>query len=391
VLDTKCRLLPLLALSVAGAACGAHPDADPLQKQDGPASSTSRPLAIGRDEVLRRLSQLLFQGPPDAELRTTASAMDLSTSEGVAALARAMLRDPRAVRGIEAFVKHWLVLDDLPSATKDPTLYPGWSPALAQDMVDEVRRFVAHVVLEGDGRLETLLTAPLAFVNERLAAVYGFDGALGPELRAVEHDGKNRLGVLGLPGVIAGRSRTARTFPSRRGNYASGRFACRPIFISNLVDLPAENHTMRQAQDEGTKSAFCQGCHHIMNPPGWAFERFDAIGALRATDAGLPIDSSGQLPRDILDSDAEVPFDGLPDLARALAKSPRAPACHAYFWLTFAVPSLVPGDLFESATVVDEPDSVPGLAEIIAQFDASGHDIPALIAAVVASEPFLAP
>jgi hypothetical protein len=345
-------------------------------------------VTIAADEVLRRLSQFLYVAPPDAQQRAAAARLDLSTSTGVAALARSMLRDPRAARGLERFLQHWLEIDGLATLPKDPP----WDAALAADMVAEVRRFVTHVVLEGDGRLESLLTAPLAFPSERLAAVYGLPDVRGPALRPVTLDGQQRLGLLGLPGVIALRSRAARTYPSHRGNLVAFRLACRTVIMIDQVDPITPGRTMRQAQDAATSLAACQTCHHLMNPPGWAFERFDALGAWRTADAGLPVDASGRLPPDLLDSGTEVPFDGLPDLARAVARSPRAPLCHALFWLTFAVPSLAPEGTFALARDLGTGGAPPpGLPEVQAAFDSSGHDIRTLIAAVASSAPFLAP
>jgi hypothetical protein len=348
-------------------------------------------VAIPPAEVVRRLSELLFRAPPDPQQQTAAAAMNLADSTAVAALARAMLADPRAARGIERFVQHWLEVDDLPGITKDPVAYPGWSPALAQDMLAEIRRFVTHVVLEGDGRLETLLTAPLAFPNQALAAVYGFADVRGPELRLVRHDGQLRAGVLGLPGVIAWRSRPARTYPTRRGNYVAFRFACRTVFISEQVDPIVEDRTMREVQDTATSYAGCQPCHHFMNPPGWAFEHLDGIGAFRTTDVGRPVDSSGRLPPDLLDSPGEIFIQGLPDLAHAIASSPRAPVCHALFWLTFAAPRVAPGGTFKAAMDMNSGEPPFGLDEIVAAFQASGGDLRTLIAAVASSQPFLAP
>jgi hypothetical protein len=378
------RSTALLAL-VVPLACSGVVDAP---ADAAPPVVPARPVAIAPGEVVRRLSELLFAAPPDARQQAASTAMGLSDSAAVAALARRMLQDPRAARGIERFVQHWLEIDDLPGLTKDS---PGWSAPLARDMLAEVRRFVTHAVVEGDGRLPTLLTEPLAFASEALAGVYGFSGVRGPELRPIRHDGQARAGILGLPGVIAWRSREARTYPSRRGNFAAFRFACRTVFIGEQVDPIIPDRTMRDVQDEHTSYAGCQTCHHLMNPPGWAFEHFDAIGAYRTTDAGLAVDSSGRLPRDLLDSATDIAIDGLPDLARAIAASPRAPVCHALFWLTFAVPSLAPEGTFKVAVDMNNGYPPAGLADIVAAFQASGQDLRTLIAAVASSSQFLAP
>ena len=39
----------------------------------------------------------------------------------------------------------------------------------------------------------------------------------------------------------------------------------------------------------------CAGCHKVMDPLGLALENFDAVGAWRTRDSGLPIDASGEL------------------------------------------------------------------------------------------------
>ena len=36
----------------------------------------------------------------------------------------------------------------------------------------------------------------------------------------------------------------------------------------------------------------CAGCHKLMDPLGFALERFDAVGASRLRDAGAPIDTA---------------------------------------------------------------------------------------------------
>ncbi|NJN37042.1 MAG: DUF1588 domain-containing protein [Nitrospiraceae bacterium] len=54
-------------------------------------------------------------------------------------------------------------------------------------------------------------------------------------------------------------------------------------------------------------NATCSGCHALMNPIGFAFERFDSIGRERLRDKGMQIDDSGE----ITDSDVDGSFEGL--------------------------------------------------------------------------------
>ena len=39
----------------------------------------------------------------------------------------------------------------------------------------------------------------------------------------------------------------------------------------------------------------CRSCHQLMDPIGLALENFDAIGAWRTSDGGIPLDTSGRM------------------------------------------------------------------------------------------------
>src|ERR687884_275792 len=71
------------------------PGAPPGSVPSLPSGMTPGPLHIPADEVVRRLSELLFAAPPDADQLAAAATLPLTDSEQVAALARSMLRDPR--------------------------------------------------------------------------------------------------------------------------------------------------------------------------------------------------------------------------------------------------------------------------------------------------------
>jgi hypothetical protein len=53
--------------------------------------------------------------------------------------------------------------------------------------------------------------------------------------------------------------------------------------------------TRRERLEQHRKLPACAACHATFDPIGYAFERFDWIGALRERDNGKPIDTSGQV------------------------------------------------------------------------------------------------
>jgi hypothetical protein len=56
-----------------------------------------------------------------------------------------------------------------------------------------------------------------------------------------------------------------------------------------------QSASVRQRMEEHRKNPVCASCHKIMDPIGFSLENFDLIGRYRASDAGIPIDASGQL------------------------------------------------------------------------------------------------
>src|SRR5690606_10990257 len=59
----------------------------------------------------------------------------------------------------------------------------------------------------------------------------------------------------------------------------------------------------------------CAGCHAQMDPIGFAFEHFDAVGRWRDAEGGLPIESASLLP-----DGTEI--DGIEGVRRLLLRDP---------------------------------------------------------------------
>jgi hypothetical protein len=74
---------------------------------------------------------------------------------------------------------------------------------------------------------------------------------------------------------------------------------------------------------EGTCGASCH--HTIINPLGYAFESFDAIGAHREKDNGYPVDTADTYH--FADGRA-ISYSGPVELSRQLAASPEVHGCY---------------------------------------------------------------
>jgi hypothetical protein len=308
----------------------------------GRGSSDAQGVLLTDYEIATRLSYLFWGSLPDTELFQAAASGKLTTLAGVADQAKRLAASPRVVERVLDFHERWMQLEDLRTVSKDETKFPLFSPDLVTAMAEETRRFVEEVTLTRDGAVRALLTAPIGFVNDDLARVYGLDGTFGPELRRVEFDSSvERLGLLTQAAFLSSHSSASnRTSPILRGVFVLRRLTCQdipPPPPGAEMQEPAQPsaqplRTTREYFAWKTSMAQCAGCHHgLINPVGFAFEKFDAIGQFRSVESDTPVDASGKLNL----ADGELVFDGARQLVTKLAELSRVRACYAKNWLQY--------------------------------------------------------
>jgi hypothetical protein len=77
----------------------------------------------------------------------------------------------------------------------------------------------------------------------------------------------------------------------------------------------ARPKTMRERMEMHRASPACAGCHRTMDALGFTMENFNAVGAWRTREAGVPIDASGMI------TDG-TPVNGVVELRNALLAQP---------------------------------------------------------------------
>ena len=133
-------------------------------------------------------------------------------------------------------------------------------------------------------------------------------------LEALEHRGAcgcdpltgDGAGVLTHPAMLGRQVGPTEPAMVRRGVFVLREIVCSELGEPdpNAINTPrpttrpsGRRLTNRESLDLLTANAPCSGCHAQINPAGAAFERYDAIGALRADDHGNPIDARGTSAR----------------------------------------------------------------------------------------------
>ncbi|MCA3011032.1 MAG: DUF1592 domain-containing protein [Myxococcaceae bacterium] len=286
---------------------------------------------LGPFEVASALSYALWRSMPDDALLDAAEAGRLATPDDVAREARRLLAHPRARETVRAFSSQWLGLERLATLEKSQVSFPAFTLALREAMQRETPAFVEHVVFDGTGRFDELLTARTSFVEGPLASLYGLSAAPA----GVRDLGEARAaGLLSHAGLLAAYAHSDQTSPVKRGVFVREQLLCQhfPPPPANAGGVPRVDAaaTTRERFRQHAADPSCRGCHQYIDEVGFGFEGFDALGAARAVEAGRPIDTSGEL-RDVerFGAGTSLRFTTLPELASALASSRRAKACFA--------------------------------------------------------------
>jgi hypothetical protein len=270
-----------------------------------------------------RLSYFLWASTPDPALLDLGRSGRLIEPAVLSAEVARMLADPRADALATDFAAQWLELPSLWDRSPDPARFPGFDDELRSSLRTETELLFRAVLREGRD-VRDLLDCDFTHVDRRLAAFYGLpepasDGfhrvVLPPTLR-------DRGGVLGHASVLAVTSNPTRTSPVKRGKWVLEQLLGQPpppptagtdsLRNEAAVDSAA---SFREQLAQHRSRTECAGCHVRMDSLGFALEHYDVIGRHRPTDAGGPIDCSGELP-------GGRRIDGLPGLKAVLREDP---------------------------------------------------------------------
>ncbi len=273
--------------------------------------------------VASRLALTLWDSVPDAALLQAAAAGQLKTEAQVRKQAQRLLKDPRAKAKLRDFLHHWLHVEEGAEIAKDQQEYPGFDQAVVMDLRTSLDLFTEGVVWSEASDYRQLLLGDTILMNERLAKFYGQKVEAGGGFQPVKMDADQRGGVLTHPFVLATFSYTKSSSPIHRGVFVTRNILGRmlkppPMAIAFMDDKFDPSFTMREKVTELTAKPACQSCHVTINPLGFSFERFDAVGRVRATDNNKPVDATSEYTA----ADGQViKLTGARDVAKHAAES----------------------------------------------------------------------
>ena len=233
-----------------------------------------------------RLSYMLWNSAPDAELITAAGKGLLSGPAGLRAQTERLLKDARSQRFTKSFTGQWLNLREIDFTMPDKQLYPEFNDALKDASLKETEMFFDEV-LRGNLNVANFVDSNWTMLNEPLARLYGIEGVDGLELRKValrpEH---HRGGVMTHASVLKVSANGTTTSPVVRGIWVLDRILGTPPpppppGVPGVEPDIRGAQTLRQQLDKHRTMESCNGCHRVIDAPGFALENYDVIGGWR--------------------------------------------------------------------------------------------------------------
>ncbi len=276
-----------------------------------------------------RLSYLMWDTAPDAELLQAAQSGALNTAAGLDQQVDRLLASPRLEAGMRAFFADMLELDTFDTVSKDSLIYPKWSAAMASSAREETLRGAIDLALHQNGDVRELMTTRKTFINRSLAAIYDVDFSFDGEWMPYEFaEDSGRSGVVTQVSMLAMFSHPGQSSPTKRGVALMDIFLCEPtptppanVDFSAINDTTGPLKTVRERLMAHATTPTCASCHTHSDPIGLSLDGFDTIGGRRLTENGQPIDLSATLQ-------GKTFRDG-PGLGRYLHDNPKFPACMA--------------------------------------------------------------
>lgn len=335
--------------------------------------------------VAARLSYAFWQSMPDEELSRLAETGALLKEPNLRAQVDRMLAHPRAKRFIEGFTDQWLKLKEIDFTNPDTKLYSDFDSVVQQSMLEETRAYFATQVRE-NLPVSTLVDSNFAFLNNRLARFYGFDGSPvvpGQGLQRVSLQGAQqrvRGGFIGQGAVHKVTADGTSTSPVVRGVFVNERLLGEHI-PPPPPGIPAVEPDIRGATsirdqlEKHRSNASCAACHNTIDPPGFVLENFNPVGQWRTSygrkKSGAKVNPAGVTP------DGEA-FEDLASWKKIYtARADQLTRAFAAQFLTYATGAPI------------RFSDRPALEEIITVAARGDHGLRSILHAAVASPVFL--
>ena len=335
---------------------------------------------LNQFELASRLSYFLWSSMPDEQLFELAAEGRLSDPTVIHQQVERLLDHRNAKSFVRRFTERWLRLDKLGSMPPENggpfRIY--WDRQMEPEMIKQTDAFFSHI-LKSNGPIRDFIHSDYTFLNERVAFIlYGRDDVWGDGFRKVPINNPKRGGILTMPAVMTATANGVDTSPVVRGvwileNILGTPAAPPPPDVEPLAPDLRGNKTIREQLAAHREVASCNNCHRKIDPMGFPFENFNAVGGWREKYPGTRRDID---PSTTLSDGQQV--DNIAEFKKALlGREDLVVRCLAEKLLSYSSGRRL------------EPNDRGEVDHIVAEMKKSGNKLRDLIHLVVRSDVFL--
>ncbi len=279
-------------------------------------------------ELATKLSFLLLNTTPSDELLAAAENGELDTDAGLTAIVTEMLETDEAKETLLHFHSELYGLQRYKNMDKNTELFPEFNRDTTPPALQEADSLFFTHIYEEDLGFRDILGSPVAYVNNEIASFYGLTSN-STEMEQVTLD-TSRPGFLTRAGFLTYNANLTVPDPIHRGVDINLRMLCRdltpPPGAIPPLPTPEPGQTNRELVEAHTGQGVCANCHlKIINPLGFAFEGFNAVGGPRPTDQDKPVNTADTYRF----SDGEQSFTDAVDLIDILKEHPQTHSCYS--------------------------------------------------------------
>ena len=257
-----------------------------------------------------RLSFFLWNSSPDTHMLDQARKGELR--KNLKKNVERMIKSGRIQNFAMGFGEQWLHIKYIKNNQPSGRVFRGFDRDLLDKMRRETLYFFQYLVKE-NRPIDDFFTSRVTFLDKKLQDYYGVkakDQKKRGYAKVTMPENKNRIGILSHPSVLIVTSDPDRTSPVKRGAWLLENILGMPPppAPANVDPIASDKKnksklTFRQKLEKHREDKACASCHAMMDPLGFAWDNYDAIGKWRTKDRkGKPVDVKTEWRGDQIDS-----------------------------------------------------------------------------------------
>jgi hypothetical protein len=198
--------------------------------------ATQNVAALSAHELADAIAYSLVDSAPDDELSRVADDGSLLSPETLRSQVERLAQTPEGHATFARFVDALVGGQSVMTLQKDRMMYPQFDADLARSMRQDTNLFARALAADENATLSDLFTLKAAFLDERLAQVYGVTGIRGTVPQRVALDRVSRQGVLTQPLFLATHAQPDHVVPTTRGRFILNALLCQSIPQPPVID-----------------------------------------------------------------------------------------------------------------------------------------------------------